>query len=173
MAEDAAELLTHALKLPPAARAALADSLIDSLDTEVDEDAEEAWRSEIALRVRDLDSGAVQTTRLGRGSSSTPCAIERLMRRSVRFHPAALQDADEAAVWYAERSVRAAIRFLDELDRLIDLIAVSPDSYPSFRYRPSPGGLSPISLLHRLSGRRCQRCRPRRSTREKTPTILA
>jgi putative addiction module component (TIGR02574 family) len=58
MAEDAAELLTHALKLSPAARAALADSLIDSLDTEVDEDAEETWRSEIALRVRDLDSGA-------------------------------------------------------------------------------------------------------------------
>jgi len=49
------------LKLPPAARAALADSLIDSLDTEVDDDAEEAWRSEIALRVRDLDSGAVRT----------------------------------------------------------------------------------------------------------------
>ena len=61
MAEDAGELLTHALKLPPAARAALADSLIDSLDTEVDENAEEAWRCEIALRVRDLDSGAVQT----------------------------------------------------------------------------------------------------------------
>ena len=61
MAEDATELLRYALKLPPAARAALADSLIDSLDTEVDEDAEEAWRSEIALRVRDMDSGAVQT----------------------------------------------------------------------------------------------------------------
>lgn len=61
MAEDVAELLAHALKLPPAARAALAGSLIDSLDTEVDENAEEAWRSEIALRVRDLDSGAVQT----------------------------------------------------------------------------------------------------------------
>ena len=49
------------MKLPPAARAALAGSLIDSLDTEVDENAEAAWRSEIALRVRDLDSGAVQT----------------------------------------------------------------------------------------------------------------
>ncbi|MGD0499367.1 MAG: addiction module protein [Bryobacteraceae bacterium] len=61
MPEDAAEVLTHALKLPPAARAALAGSLIDSLDTEVDEDAEETWRGEIALRVRDLDSGAVQT----------------------------------------------------------------------------------------------------------------
>ena len=61
MAEDAAELLTHALKLPAAARAALADSLIDSLDTEVDENAEEAWRIEVNLRVRGLDSGAVQT----------------------------------------------------------------------------------------------------------------
>ena len=54
------------------------------------------------------------------------------MRRSVRFHPAALQDADEAAAWYAERSVRAAIRFLDELDRLIDVIAGSPDRFQSF-----------------------------------------
>ena len=61
MAEDATELLTHALRLPPAARAALADSLIESLDTEVDENPEEAWRSEITLRVRELDSGAVQT----------------------------------------------------------------------------------------------------------------
>lgn len=59
MAEDAAELLTHALKLPPAARAALADSLIDSLDTEVDEDAEDAWKNEITIRVHELKSGAV------------------------------------------------------------------------------------------------------------------
>jgi putative addiction module component (TIGR02574 family) len=61
MVEDAAELLNHALKLPPEARAALADSLIDNLDTEVDENAEQAWRNEITLRVRDLDSGAVHT----------------------------------------------------------------------------------------------------------------
>ncbi|MBZ5582197.1 MAG: type II toxin-antitoxin system RelE/ParE family toxin [Acidobacteriia bacterium] len=54
------------------------------------------------------------------------------MRRSVRFHPAASQDAEEAAAWYAERSVRAAVRFLDELGRLIDLIAVSPDRFPVF-----------------------------------------
>ncbi len=62
MVEDPAELLAHALKLPPAARAALADSLLDSLDTEVDEDAEESWRHEIALRVRELDSGMAGTT---------------------------------------------------------------------------------------------------------------
>ena len=61
MADDAAELLTHALKLPPEARAALADSLLDSLDTEIDEGAEAAWRSEIERRVHALDSGEVQT----------------------------------------------------------------------------------------------------------------
>ncbi len=61
MADEVAELLTHALKLPSAARAALADSLIDSLDTETDEDAEEVWRREIELRVREVDSGSVHT----------------------------------------------------------------------------------------------------------------
>lgn len=60
MAEDAAELLAHALKLPPEVRAALADSLIESLDTEIDEDAEEYWKREIEIRLRDLDANAVQ-----------------------------------------------------------------------------------------------------------------
>ncbi len=50
----------------------------------------------------------------------------------VRFHPAALEDAEEAAAWYAERSVRAAVRFLDELDRVIDVISRSPETFPVF-----------------------------------------
>ncbi len=54
-------MLAHGLRLPPEARAALADSLIDSLDTEVDEDAVEAWRREVRRRVRELDSGAATT----------------------------------------------------------------------------------------------------------------
>lgn len=54
------------------------------------------------------------------------------MKKPVRFHPAALVDADEAAGWYAERSVRTAIRFLNELDRIIDLIAASPARFPAF-----------------------------------------
>jgi len=48
------------------------------------------------------------------------------MRRSVSFHPEAQQDAEEAAAWYAERSVRAAVRFLDELDRVVGLVAIRP-----------------------------------------------
>jgi putative addiction module component (TIGR02574 family) len=72
MADDAAELLTNALKLPPEARAALADSLIDSLDTDVDENAEEAWRTEIAVRARELDSGCVSTVAWDECPASTP-----------------------------------------------------------------------------------------------------
>ena len=60
MGKDPGEILQHALSLPPAARAALADSLLDSLDEEVVENAEEEWREEIRKRVSELDSGAVR-----------------------------------------------------------------------------------------------------------------
>jgi putative addiction module component (TIGR02574 family) len=59
MSRDAGEILKEALALPPEARAALADYLWDSLDSEVDADAEEAWRQEIQRRVFDLDTGNV------------------------------------------------------------------------------------------------------------------
>jgi putative addiction module component (TIGR02574 family) len=60
MPKEAAEILAEALRLPAAARADLADTLLDSLDESVDDDAEQAWLEEIALRVRELDSGEVQ-----------------------------------------------------------------------------------------------------------------
>jgi len=50
-------LLQEALNLPPEARAALAGSLLDSLEGEPDPAAEAAWETEIAARVRELDSG--------------------------------------------------------------------------------------------------------------------
>jgi putative addiction module component (TIGR02574 family) len=59
MSRDAGEILKEALTLPSETRAALADSLWDSLDREVDADAEEAWRKEIQRRLTELDSGAV------------------------------------------------------------------------------------------------------------------
>ena len=58
--KDAAELLRDALSLPPEARAALIDSLLESLDGEVDDNAEEAWREEIYHRLKQIDSGAVE-----------------------------------------------------------------------------------------------------------------
>jgi hypothetical protein len=61
-----------------------------------------------------------------------------------------MQDAQEAAAWYADRSVRAAVRFLDELDRLVDPIAISTRQISGLRYGLAPSGVSPISFLHRL-----------------------
>ena len=55
MPPDPVKLLEEALKLSPEARAALAASLLESLD----EDAEAAWAAEIARRLHELDSGAV------------------------------------------------------------------------------------------------------------------
>ena len=43
MKRDAAEILKDALALPTEAGAALAGPLLESLDTEVGEDAEAAW----------------------------------------------------------------------------------------------------------------------------------
>ena len=61
MKRDAAEILKDALALPIEARAALAGLLLESLDTEVNEDAEVAWATEVNRRVADLDSGAAKT----------------------------------------------------------------------------------------------------------------
>jgi putative addiction module component (TIGR02574 family) len=59
MTPDPSKLLEEALKLSPEARAALASSLLESLDEAVDEGAEAAWAEEIGKRIRELDSGAV------------------------------------------------------------------------------------------------------------------
>jgi putative addiction module component (TIGR02574 family) len=60
MKQDVTELLKKAMELPPEARAALAGSLLESLDPEVDATAEEEWNQEIARRIAELDSGEVK-----------------------------------------------------------------------------------------------------------------
>lgn len=60
MMSDAARLLEEALKLPAEARAALAGSLLDSLDEVVDEDVEQASALEIARRLEEVQSGKVR-----------------------------------------------------------------------------------------------------------------
>ena len=61
MTRQALELLQKALSLSDEERAALAGSLLDSLDTTVDEGADNAWHQEIACRIADLDSGKAKT----------------------------------------------------------------------------------------------------------------
>src|SRR5215813_11755912 len=76
MKREAADILKDALALPTEARAALAGSLLDSLDTEVDEDAEAAWATEVNRGVAELDSGAVKTV--------PSAAVRRRRDRSCR-----------------------------------------------------------------------------------------
>jgi len=59
MTKETEELLREIMKLPPEARAAIAGSLMESLDEGVDEAAESAWSSEIMKRIADLDQGKV------------------------------------------------------------------------------------------------------------------
>jgi len=60
MTEEVSDLLKKALALPAEARAALAGSLLESLEDIVDASAEEAWSQEIARRIEELDSGKVK-----------------------------------------------------------------------------------------------------------------
>jgi putative addiction module component (TIGR02574 family) len=60
MKQNIAEILKEALKLPPEARAALAGTLLDSLDETVDRDAEAAWEAEIVMRLKEIDEGKIK-----------------------------------------------------------------------------------------------------------------
>jgi putative addiction module component (TIGR02574 family) len=56
-----AELLEQALKLPPQARLALADELLDSVEGPEDPEWTAAWTAELARRVKQLESGQAKT----------------------------------------------------------------------------------------------------------------
>jgi putative addiction module component (TIGR02574 family) len=58
---DAKQLLVEALRLSDEERAALAGELIQSLETEVDADAEAAWSAEIRERLDRLEAGTTTT----------------------------------------------------------------------------------------------------------------
>ena len=61
MRSDVLKIIDQALRLPPEARAAIAGSLIESLDGTLDENAEAAWETEVARRVQELDRGERKT----------------------------------------------------------------------------------------------------------------
>ena len=61
MAASRDDIFKKALALEESDRAELISVLIDSLDSEVEESVEEAWRQEIERRARELESGAVKS----------------------------------------------------------------------------------------------------------------
>ena len=58
---DAKQLLVEALRLSDEERAALAGELIQSLEGEIDTDAEAAWSAEIRARLDSVDAGHATT----------------------------------------------------------------------------------------------------------------
>ena len=61
MAASKDDIYRTALTLPESDRVDLIGALLDSLDREVEEGVEEAWRVEIDRRARELESGAVKS----------------------------------------------------------------------------------------------------------------
>jgi putative addiction module component (TIGR02574 family) len=65
MGTEVSDLLKRALSLPVDERAALANTLLDSLnladDDQADDSVEEAWDKEVARRMKDLDAGRAVT----------------------------------------------------------------------------------------------------------------
>ena len=60
MTSQAEKLFKDAMRLPPESRAALAGSLLSSLEPSADEDAAAAWRAEVVSRLEEIDSGQVR-----------------------------------------------------------------------------------------------------------------
>ena len=61
MSTHVTELFAKASNLSEEERATLAGLLIESLETEVDPDVEEAWHKEIERHLAELDSGTAKT----------------------------------------------------------------------------------------------------------------
>jgi putative addiction module component (TIGR02574 family) len=61
MSQSPQQLLTEALEMPSADRGQLAAILIESLESDADDDgADEAWSDEISQRLQDIDAGRVR-----------------------------------------------------------------------------------------------------------------
>jgi putative addiction module component (TIGR02574 family) len=60
MSPEVSDLLKRALELPVEERAALANTLLDSLGT-TEQSVQEAWDEEVARRMKDLQAGKAVT----------------------------------------------------------------------------------------------------------------
>ena len=100
--------------------------MLDSLDTEVDEDAETAWATEVNRRVAELDSGAVRDHPSEQKSAADSPRADAPVRG--QFHPLAVDEAQAAERWVPRRNEIASARFQRELDRAVNLISERPNT---------------------------------------------
>jgi len=76
--------------------------------------------------------------------------------RELEYLDEALQEAEAAARWYAERSDTAAVGFSDEVDAAESAIARLPEAWPRFDYgtRRSLLRRYPFSIIYRVEADR-------------------
>jgi len=72
----------------------------------------------------------------------------------VEVHPAARVEIDEAEEWYWQREPRASAGFLREIERALELIAETPDVWPSYEAGTRIYRLRtfPYDVIYRFSG---------------------
>jgi plasmid stabilization system protein ParE len=52
--------------------------------------------------------------------------------KPLELHPAAVEEGEEAAAWYAERDLHVAARFAKELEAALSRIAEAPHRWPVY-----------------------------------------
>lgn len=69
----------------------------------------------------------------------------------LEIHPAALAELKSAVSWYMPRSKTAALKFIDEVDRAIDFIIESPETWPTGEHGTRKFVLQrfPFALIYR------------------------
>lgn len=51
---------------------------------------------------------------------------------NILFHPEAQDEYEQALAWYQARGPRAAARFEAEVQRLLGLVQLNPESFPAY-----------------------------------------
>jgi plasmid stabilization system protein ParE len=79
-------------------------------------------------------------------------------RAELDFHPEALLEAQEAYLWYSERSESAGQEFMKELDHAIDQISESSGTWPTYLFGTCRYLLRrfPFLVVYRLQRERIQ-----------------
>lgn len=75
-----------------------------------------------------------------------------MVERIIEFHPAALEEAEAARDWYAERSLVASKAFVSELIHAVEQLAEAPDRWPQYEAgtRRYVFPRFPFSLIYRI-----------------------
>jgi plasmid stabilization system protein ParE len=81
-----------------------------------------------------------------------------MAERIIEFHPAALEEAEAARDWYAERSLVASKAFVSELIHAVEQLAEAPDRWPQYEAgtRRYVFPRFPFSLIYRILDKQIQ-----------------